>query len=244
MNANTLRFEGIEQTPDGPPHIVDFYQYVTGGLSSTSDPRISSGASKVSRAFSTDIRTNKGPGPDQSRISSCARGICRPNSSNPRKLAPAARTALLRVVLLLVPPERERLWKRSDAQLSASPGSASSRHRAASHVQRGGYPFFCRIRDQSRLNEFQYRRLIFRSSAFPPAQATAIHLWCIDRTRYRLRSLHPGNPARFSSDTAGSARTPASFPALLSSPERDPGIGSHSAYRASEPSRWPAASPP
>ena len=29
MNANTLRFEGIEQTPDGPLHIVDFYQYVT-----------------------------------------------------------------------------------------------------------------------------------------------------------------------------------------------------------------------
>lgn len=37
MNANTLQFEGIERTPDGPPHIVDFYQYVTENYFETMD---------------------------------------------------------------------------------------------------------------------------------------------------------------------------------------------------------------
>jgi putative ABC transport system permease protein len=29
LNANTMEFEGVEQTPDGPPHNVDFWQFVS-----------------------------------------------------------------------------------------------------------------------------------------------------------------------------------------------------------------------
>ena len=29
INANSMRFEGLERTPDGPPHLIDFFQTVT-----------------------------------------------------------------------------------------------------------------------------------------------------------------------------------------------------------------------
>ena len=35
LNANDMQFEGIEQTPDGPPHNVDFWQTVTDGYFET-----------------------------------------------------------------------------------------------------------------------------------------------------------------------------------------------------------------
>ncbi len=35
MNANSMEFEGLEETPDGPPHLVDFWQTVTDDYFST-----------------------------------------------------------------------------------------------------------------------------------------------------------------------------------------------------------------
>lgn len=43
LNANTMRFEGLEEIPDGPPHNVDFWQFVADRYLETMDIPIAEG---------------------------------------------------------------------------------------------------------------------------------------------------------------------------------------------------------